>query len=47
MSAEFLDSKSFFYLKNQPNLSISFFSLKNIKLGEELLLATVFDYFLF
>ena len=39
-------SKSFFYVKNQPNLSI-FFSLKNTKSGEELLSMTLFDYFHF
>ena len=37
-------SKSFFYVKNQPNSSI-FFSLKNITLEEELLLVLLLDYF--
>ena len=38
-------SKLFFYVKNQPNSSKKPFSLKNIKLGEEHLLVTLFDYF--
>jgi hypothetical protein len=42
--AQFWFSKSFFYVKNQPNLS-DFFPLKNIKIGEELLLLTHFDDF--
>ena len=36
----------FFYVKNQLNCPISF-SSKNIKLGEELLLVELFDYFHF
>ena len=40
-------SKSFFYNKNHPNLSISVFLLKNIKLGKELSLLTCFEYFIF
>jgi hypothetical protein len=39
---EFLVFKVIVYVKNQPN-----FSLNNIKLWEELLLATLFDYFHF
>ena len=43
--AQFWFSKSFFYVKNWPNLSEFFFSLKNIKMGEQLLLMTYFDNF--
>ena len=41
--AQFWFSKSFFYVKNQPNLSDFFFSLKNIKIGEQLSLLTYFE----
>ena len=45
--ANFWFSKSFFYFKNQLNSSNLFFSLENIKLGEDVLLVTLFDYFHF
>ena len=43
--AQFWFSKSFFYVKNQPNLPTFFFSLKNIKKGDQLFLLTYFDNF--
>ena len=44
--AQFWFSKSFFYVKNWPNLS-DFFSLKNIKMGEQVLLMTYLAIFNF
>ena len=40
-------SKSIFYVKNYPNLSQFFFSLKNINLGARFLLLTFFDNIIF
>ena len=44
---DFWLSKSIFYVKNYPNLSKFFFSLKNINLGASLLLLTFFENFNF
>jgi hypothetical protein len=42
--AKFVLSKSFFSIKNQQNLS-EFFSAKNVKLGDQLLIMKVFENF--
>ena len=46
-SAKIWLSKSIFYVKNYPNLSQFFFSLKNINLGACFLLLTFFENFNF
>ena len=46
-SAKIWLSKSIFYVKNYPNLSQFFFSLKNINLGAHFLLLTFFENFNF